>query len=186
MKLSKKSEQILKQKLETKLGEIFDLLDNDSDGIIQKSDIDFDLLGEEIAEMLFPLFEEIEEGEQIKKSEFVDACHNLFDAFHIPQRHLNILRFGKKTPKSEEDKLLEKIRATIQQVERKYVNGAEKGLPAWKRLAGRPNKDFKRLLALKVDSNVRKMRECTFHPNLVPLPKRDRSFEPSLRRQVLQ
>lgn len=184
VKLSKKSEKILRNKLDTKLGEIFDLLDSNNDGIIQKSDIDFDLLGEEIAEMLFPLFEEIEEGENIKKSEFVDACHNLFDAFHIPQRHLNILNFGKKQAKSDEDILLEKIRNTIQQVEAKYVKNESS--PAWKRLAARPIKDFNRLHELKVERNARLMKECTFHPNLVPVPKRDLPYQPSLKRRVFQ
>ena len=154
---------MLKKKVNQKLGEIFNLLDSDHDGIIMKKDIDFNLLGNEMSEMLYPLFEEINQNEEISKEDFIEACYNLFEAFHIPQRNLSILKFNQPIIKSKEEILLKNISDNLKEIEQKYLND-DQHKHIWNRLYKQPKTSNERTKQLKIEKMYNEMKECTFFP----------------------
>ena len=149
--------------------------------MVIKEDIDFKLLGEEMSEMLSPLFEEIENGEEIKKTDFIDACYNLFDAFHIPGKNLNILNFGKPKKQSNEDKMLAKIAENIKEIENKYINN-EDHAPIWERLHNQKKLDDQNIKRIQLDQIRDQMKECTFFPMKVERKLKYAMSQPSLNR----
>jgi hypothetical protein len=185
--LTKKSEKMLKEKVNVKLGEIFNLLDNDNDGIIMKKDIDFELLGHEMSEILYPLFEEIQQNEEISKEDFIEACYNLFEAFHIPQRNLSILKFNQPKVISKEDLLLKDISDNLKEIEKKYLNGPDQS-KVWERLyLQKKKKGFnEREKQLKIEQMYNQMKECTFFPIRSKEKKFVKSQTQSLKREYFQ
>jgi hypothetical protein len=147
-----------------------------------KKDIDFDLLGQEISEMLYPLFEEIEKGAKINKTDFIEACYNLFDAFHIPQRNLCILKFNQPQVISEEEKLLKNISENLAQIEQKYLSD-ENHQGIWNRLYNEKIGKTDKMKQIEVEKMYNQMRECTFFPMKPLKSKVVPSLNPTLKRE---
>lgn len=158
-------------------------MDLDNDGIIIKQDIDFELLGQEMSEMLYPLFEEIQKGEQITKKDFIEACHNLFEAFHIPQRNLSILKFNQPHIISEEEKLLKNISKNLFEIEKKYLNDENhKGI--WDRLYNQRIGKTEKTKQIEIQKIFNQMRECTFAPTRSIHQRRLFNHTPTIKREL--
>ena len=82
-KASKFSEQIVMQTRRNKMGEIFDKLDNDQDGLVSTEKMELHSLSEDMQELFKPLFIELEQlQEPLNKEEFIDATNRLYDTLN--------------------------------------------------------------------------------------------------------
>jgi len=64
----------LSTKQKVKLGEIFEVLDSDDDGLISPTQIDISGLNAEILQILMPLLQELETfNETLDKEEFIES-----------------------------------------------------------------------------------------------------------------
>lgn len=84
-----------------KIGEIFERLDSDQDGLISTEKMELKALSEELHEVFRPLFIELEQlQEPLNKDEFVDATNRLYETLNQHQKNL-ILRFNKREKKND-------------------------------------------------------------------------------------
>lgn len=82
-KASKFSEQIVMQTRRNKMGEIFDRLDADQDGLISTEKMELSALSEDMHELFKPLLLELEQlQEPLNKEEFVDATNRLYETLN--------------------------------------------------------------------------------------------------------
>jgi hypothetical protein len=65
------------------MGEIFDKLDNDQDGLVSTEKMDLMCLNNDLQELFKPLFIELEQlQEPLNKEEFIDATNRLYDTLN--------------------------------------------------------------------------------------------------------
>ena len=84
-----------------KIGEIFEKLDSDQDGLVSTEKMELSALSEEVHELFKPLLIELEQlQEPLNKEEFVDATNRLYETLNQHQKNL-ILRFNKKEKKND-------------------------------------------------------------------------------------
>lgn len=89
-----------------KIGEIFEKLDSDQDGLVSTEKMELAALSDELHELFKPLLIELEQlQEPLNKEEFVDATNRLYETLNQHQKNL-ILRFNKREKKN--DYLMEK------------------------------------------------------------------------------
>lgn len=82
-KASKFSEQIVMQTRRNKMGEIFDKLDSDQDGLVSTEKMDVNALGQQLYDIFKPLLIELEQlQEPLNKEEFVDATNRLYETLN--------------------------------------------------------------------------------------------------------
>ena len=92
-----KSGKLVKNARITKLGQIFDRLDSDQDGLISSEKIDRSVLSADLQVAFRPLLKELEQLEQpLDKEEFVDAAMRLYETLSQTEKNL-ILKFEKIT-----------------------------------------------------------------------------------------
>ena len=77
--VNNKTERIVEQSKREKIGEVFEVLDGDSDGLISRGRADLVMLSQELVEVLTPLLQELEEMDTtLDKEEFMDAALRLY------------------------------------------------------------------------------------------------------------
>ena len=82
-KASKFSDHIVMQPRLNKMGEIFDKLDNDQDGLVSTEKMELHVLSDEMQELFKPLFIELEQlQEPLNKEEFIDATNRLYETLN--------------------------------------------------------------------------------------------------------
>jgi hypothetical protein len=84
-----------------KIGEIFEKLDGDQDGLVSTERMELGALSDELTELFKPLLIELEQlQEPLNKEEFVDATNRLYETLNQHQKNL-ILRFNKREKKAD-------------------------------------------------------------------------------------
>ena len=75
---------------------MFNYIDTDKDGKINKNDIKIELFDSDILEIFAPVFDEIIKRDlAIDKKVFKESCENLFETYNIPIKNNILLNFGR-------------------------------------------------------------------------------------------
>jgi hypothetical protein len=127
-KIKTKSTDILEDKKKYILGNVFEVLDGDSDGFISKDNCDFDSLNKELKATFKPLIDDLRESNvRLNRDDFIDCSLQLYKKMTPTERSalIGAGRVSDRTPKAEEYSFTPKISKNSNKLARDVRPAAE-------------------------------------------------------------